>query len=130
MNQQTNGFDVQGMVGSQPKDTKAQAVREAHPKLFYLLDAAPVLTFSKAGRENICRRFQISEQTLDYCLLHYLRPGEPETEQARRDADLQRVITNNADLLEPVETPRFKAKGPRYKVNKAKQAKEGRGRAD
>jgi hypothetical protein len=103
MNQQTSGFNVQDMVGSHAKDTKAQAIREAHPKLFYLLDAAPLLAFSEVGRGNICRRFQISEQMLDECLQHYLRPGEPETEQARCYADLQRVMTSRPELLDATD---------------------------
>ena len=121
MNQQTSGFDVQGKVGSHIKGTKASAVREAHPKLFCLLDAAPVLAFSEVGRRNVCRRFNISDETLEKCLRAYLRPGELENEQAQRDADLQHVTTVTPALLDAIS----KAVAPKKGAAKLRKAKEG-----
>ncbi len=88
------------------KYTTNQAVnyllRTEFPKVHLLFDCLPFLTFSVVGRRNICRRFNISEQTLDGCLNAYLRPGEAETEQARRDEDLQRVVSATPELLDTI----------------------------
>jgi len=89
-----------------------QPEREQFPKLFSLLDAVPYLAFSEVGKRNVCKRFYITEQTLEQCLRAYVRPGDEGTEQARRDADLQRVMGATPELLDTIGkavTPRKRA---------------------
>lgn len=118
---QTNSAGSQSgyLTGKQiAKDTKAQAVniseREQFPKLFSLLDAVPYLAFSEVGKRNMCKRFKITEQTLEQCLRAYVRPGDEESEQAHRDADLQRVLTATPELLGTIG----KAVAPRKRATK------------
>lgn len=118
-------------VTGQVKDTTNQAVnhllRTEFPKVHLLLDCVPFLTFSVVGRRNICRRFNISEQTLDGCLNAYLRPGEAETEQARRDEDLQRVLKATPELLDTIGKAVKHTTRPRQKTT-TKGQKGGKSR--
>lgn len=99
-----------------------QLSRTKFSKVHLMLDCLPFLSLSVVGRRNVCRRFNISDETLEECLLLYRRPGEPEDEQARRGEDLQRVITATPELLDTKRGPRTQTGN---KFAKSKKAKEG-----
>lgn len=129
MLRQTNGFDVQGMVGSRPKDTQDQVLREAHPSLFYLLDASPLFAFSESGLTTICKRFSVSRDTLEQCISVYLRPGESPDRDEHMAQDVARLLTATPELLDTLTKSVKRKARPRKKASpkaRSQKAKEGR----
>ncbi|OWP63504.1 hypothetical protein CDA63_09005 [Hymenobacter amundsenii] len=124
-----NGLEVQGLVGDQPKDTKAQVLGKKYPKVFYLLDAAPLFAFSESGLANICKRFGVSRETLEDCINTYLRPGESPDRDEHMAQDVARLLTVTPELLDTIAKAVGPKTRPRKKVaarTRSSKAKEGR----
>jgi len=111
--QATSGqtVSVTGIV----KDTKDQVHRQQYPRLFCLLDAVPFHAFSETGRANICRRFSVSDEELERCLLVYQHPGAPATEAERRALDMAALLHVISEAVTP-PTKRGNRKAPTKKA--------------
>ncbi|WP_215136594.1 hypothetical protein [Hymenobacter sp. ISL-91] len=119
----TTGLKVQGLIEDQPKYTKQQALREAHPQLFGLLDASPLFAYSPTGLQNIIRRFGVSTDTLEQCLAVYLRPGESPSRDEHMAQDVARLLTATPELLDTIA----KVVGPKARTRKKAAAKGQKG---
>lgn len=120
----TNGLKIFALPGEVSKDSESSELFQQYPKLWALLDACPVLAFSPVGINNICKRFHITEKTLEDCIQAFLSLTYTDTFQEWVAQDLALVTKPAPELLETIRkaiTPK-----PRRKPTTKPKVKEGR----
>jgi hypothetical protein len=58
-----------------PLQLDGAALLRERPALLVCLDAVPHFTFSETGRQNLCRRFYLSDAELSAVLVAYTPPA-------------------------------------------------------
>lgn len=122
----TNELPKTVSVNSLNEDTQSWALLTAKPALFSLLHSVPVLAFSPTGSANIARRFHITADELEGCIVAVLRENLKQSRPEWAALDLVQVTKPAPELLEVIRkavTPKPRRKATTKPKGKAKGAR-------